>query len=339
MWTAAWEQLTTERVDAHRHLQITDLGAGITETVPYFLVPARGCPYWNSQETDAGVAPVWLGPVLYSGSPHAQYGGAGTATDASARLTAHAGLRLAEEYDAHAVVYPGLTAEQAERLTTAGRRQGAARVLNLATDVAHVRELPTGPGLEHWWDGTPAGHRRDARRQWRRATEVGLTLDPLTGSRMLPHLEEFTALAVGTSERHGTALYGRDMFEYLAQVSGAVLLAARADGHLVGGMYAFLHDGCLYLWASGIDHQHPLARHAYTWLMTEAPRWAIEHGARRIDAGRANYLAKKRLGYQPQVLRTVIHLPTDAATTADALTALSRRLGEQALRHHPDLPW
>ncbi|MGW3228659.1 GNAT family N-acetyltransferase [Kitasatospora sp. NPDC001095] len=307
--------------------------------MPYFLVPARGCPYWSSQETDAGVAPVWLGPVLYSGSPHGQYGGAGAATDTSARLATLAGLHLADEYGAHAVVYSGLTADQADRLTTAGRHEGAARVLNLATDVAHVRDLPTCAGLDHWWDDTPAGHRRDARRQWRRATEAGLTLDPLTGPRMLSHLEEFTALAVGTAERHGTALYGHDMFEHLAQVPGAVLLAARHQGRLVGGMYAFLHDRCLYLWASGIDYQHPLGRHAYTWLMTEAPRWAIEHGARRIDAGRANYLAKKRLGYRPTVLRTVIHLPTEAATTADALTTLSRRLGEQALRHHPDLHW
>ncbi|MEU9074521.1 GNAT family N-acetyltransferase [Kitasatospora sp. NPDC048538] len=307
--------------------------------MPYFLVPARGCPYWASQETDAGVPPVWLGPVLYAGSPHGQYGGAGAATAPLAQLTTRAGLDLADEYGAHAVVYSGLSTDQADRLTTAGRHQGAARVLNLATDVAHLRDLPTCSGLDHWWADTPASHRRDIRRQWRRATEAGLTLDPLTGQQMLPHLAEFTRLAVGTAERHGTALYGLDMFEHLAQVPGAVLLAARHHGHLVGGMYAFLHNRCLYLWASGIDYQHPLGRHAYTWLMTEAPRWAMEHGAHRVDAGRANYLAKKRLGYHPQVLRTVVHLPAEADTTADALTTLSRRLGEQALHHHPDLPW
>ncbi|MFC9331416.1 GNAT family N-acetyltransferase [Kitasatospora sp. NPDC057015] len=305
--------------------------------MPYFLVPARGCPYWSSQETDAGVPPAWLGPVLYSGSPHGQYGGAGTSSAPLASLTARAGLDLADELGAHAVVYPGLTAEQAASLTVAGRHQGAARVLDLATDVAHVRDL--GGDLDLWWNGTPAGHRRDIRRQWRRATEAGLTLVPLTGQQMLPHLPAFTDLAVGTAERHGTALYGRDLFERLAEVPGAVLLAARHDGYLVGGLYCWLHSGCLYLWASGIDYRHPLGRHAYTWLMTEAPRWAIEQGARRIDAGRANYQAKKRLGYQPHVLRTVIHLPTNADTTADALTALSRRLGEQARRQHPDLPW
>ncbi|MGW2542138.1 GNAT family N-acetyltransferase [Kitasatospora sp. NPDC001574] len=305
--------------------------------MPYFLVPAGGCPYWSSQETDAGVSPVWPGPVLYSGSPHGQYGGAGASTAPLAALTAKGGLGLADELSAHAVVYPGLSADQAERLAAAGRDMGAGRVLDLATDVAHVRDL--GADLDQWWSATPAGHRRDVRRQWRRATEAGLALTPLTGRRMLPDLAAFTELAVGTAERHGTSLYGRDLFERLAKVPGAVLLAARHDGHLVGGLYCWLHNRCLYLWASGIDYQHPLGRHAYTWLMTEAPRWAIGRGARRIDAGRANYQAKKRLGYEPHVLRTVVHLPAGSDATADALTRLSRSLGEQALRHHADLPW
>ncbi|MFB7672657.1 GNAT family N-acetyltransferase [Kitasatospora purpeofusca] len=282
---------------------------------------------------------MWRGPVLYSGSPHGQYGGAGASTDRLAALTAGAGLALADEFGAHAVVYPGLTADQAQRLATAGRHQGAAHVLDLATDVAHVRDLDPTRGLDGWWAGTPAGHRRDIRRQWRRATETGLTLTPLADDRMLPHLEAFTALAVGTAERHGTTLYGQDLFERLSAVPGAVLLAAHHEGHLVGGLYSWLHDGCLYLWASGIDYSHPLGRHAYTWLMTEAPRWAIERGARRIDAGRANYQAKRRLGYRPSVLRTVVHLPAHSPATASALTELARRLGEQALRHHPDLPW
>ncbi|MGW2542511.1 GNAT family N-acetyltransferase [Kitasatospora sp. NPDC001574] len=252
---------------------------------------------------------------------------------------AWAGLDLAEQLGAHAVVYPGLSTDQADRLAAAGRHQGAPHVLNLATDVAHVRDLDPTRGLDGWWTGTPAGHRRDIRRQWRRATETGLTLTPLTGDRMLPHLAAFTRLAVGTAERHGTALYGQDLFERLAQVPGAVLLAAEADNHLVGGLYSWLHRSCLYLWASGIDYRHPLGRHAYTWLMTEAPRWAMEQGAHRIDAGRANYLAKKRLGYQPHVLRTVVHLPAHDPATAAALAALSQRLGEQAFHHHPHLTW
>ncbi|MCG6496935.1 GNAT family N-acetyltransferase [Kitasatospora sp. A2-31] len=307
--------------------------------MPYFLVGANGCPYWTSQEVDAGAAPVWPGPVLYSGSPHGQYGGAGAATDRTAAVTARAGLDLANERGACAVVYPGLDTDQAQRLAAAGRRQGAAHVLDLATDVAHLRDLDPGSGLDHWWANTPTGHRRDIRRQWRRGTEAGLALHPLTGKRMLPHLEEFTRLAVGTAERHGATLYGRDMFERLAEVPGAVLLAARTDRHLVGGLYCWLHEDRLYLWASGIDYQHPFSRLAYTWLMTEAPRWAMEQGARHIDAGRANYQAKKRLGYQPHVLRTVVHLPAPDPATAKALAALSRSLGEQALHHHPTLPW
>ncbi|MFJ4676913.1 GNAT family N-acetyltransferase [Kitasatospora sp. NPDC088783] len=303
--------------------------------MPYFLVPADGSPYWTSQEVDAGVPPVWPGPVLYSGSPHGQYGGAGASTEPLADLTARAGLDLAGELGGHAVVYPGLDAHQAQRLAAAGRRRGTAHVLDLATDVAHVRDLDPHQGMEHWWANTPTAHRRDVRRQWRRATEAGLALDPLTAHRMLPHLAEFTRLAVGTAERHGCPLYGLDMFERLARVPGAVLLAARAENRLVGGLYSWLHDDCLYLWASGIDYRHPAGRLAYAWLMSEAPRWAIEQGARRIDAGRANYRAKQRLGYRPDVLRTVVHLPGNDPATARALTVLSQRIGNQALPYLP----
>ncbi|MFC9331327.1 GNAT family N-acetyltransferase [Kitasatospora sp. NPDC057015] len=178
------------------------------------------------------------------------------------------------------------------------------------------------------------------RRRWRRGTEAGLALDALTGPAMLPALPAFAQLAVGTADRHGTRLYGADMLLQLAAVPGAVLLAARHQSELVGGIYGWLHEGRLSLWASGVDYEHDLARSVYTWLMTEAPRWAIDQGAHTIDAGRANYQAKARFGYRPHVLRTVIHLPGHQLVTANALTRLSKRLGEQALPYlAPGATW
>ncbi|MEU4113297.1 GNAT family N-acetyltransferase [Kitasatospora sp. NPDC028055] len=332
-WASAWSTLTTERILDHHHLHLTD-PSGDDETVSFFLTDADGSPYWTSQEVDVGIPPVWRGRVLYAGSPHAEYGGAGTATAAMAAATTRAGLDLAARLGASALVYPGLDQAQADRLITATRTAGRGTVLDLATDVAWTRTL--GPSIDQWWQGMPSRQRRDIRRRWRRGTEAGLVLDPLTTGRgILDTVPAFAPLAAGTADRHGTALYGPDMFEQLVAVPGTVLLAARHGGQLVGGIYGWLYDGCLYLWASGLDYDHPHAPLVYTWLMCESARWALDQGAILIDAGRANHLAKARLGYRPRILRTVVHLIGHQPATEHALRRLSKRLGDQAAPHLP----
>ncbi len=331
-WASAWSKLTTERILDHHHLHLTDPATGAAETVSFFLTDADGSPYWTSQETDAGVPPVWPGRVLYAGSPHAEYGGAGTATPTLASATTRAGLDLATRLGADALVYPGLDQAQADRLTTAACAADAGTVLDLATDVAWTRTL--GPTLDQWWQGMPSRQRRDIRRRWRRGTEAGLVLEPLTHARdILDAAPAFAPLAAGTADRHGTRLYGIDMFVQLLTVPGTVLLTARHDGHLVGGIYGWLYDGCLYLWASGLDYEHPHAPLVYTWLMCESARWALDQGATLIDAGRANHLAKARLGYRPRILRTVVHLTGHQPATEHALRRLSKLLGDQATPH------
>ncbi|MGW2657194.1 GNAT family N-acetyltransferase [Streptomyces sp. NPDC001478] len=326
-WASAWQHQSAETVLAHRHLHIED--GPTSQTVSFHLTPSDGSPYWTSQETDAGTTPVWPGPVLWAGSPHAEYGGAGTASPAIARTAVTEGLRLADELGACALAFPGLDTHQANLLTTTAPRSGRPS-LDLATDVAFTRSL--GAGLDQWWEETPARHRRDIRRQWRRGTEGGLTLAALTGPTLDAALPRFAELANDTAGRHGTHLYGLDMLQQLTTVPGTVLLAAHdLNGNLAGGIYGWLHDSCLYLWASGIDYTHPAARYTYTWLMNDVARWAIEHGAHAIDAGRWNCQAKRRLGYRPTVLRTVVHLTALAApSTAGALIDLSERLGTHA---------
>ncbi|MFD0279817.1 GNAT family N-acetyltransferase [Kitasatospora sp. NPDC127111] len=333
-WASAWSTLTTERILDHHHLHLTDPTTCEAETVSYFLTDADGSPYWTSQETDTGVPPIWRGSVLYAGSPHAEYGGAGTATAAMASATTRAGLDLAARLGASALVHPGLDQDQADRLTAAARAAGVGTVLDLATDVAWTRTL--GPTLDQWWQGMPSRQRRDIRRRWHRGTEAGLVLAPLTGTRdILDAVPAFAPLAVGTADRHGTRLYGLDMFEQLVAVPGTVLLTARHEGRFVGGIYGWLYDGCLYLWASGLDYEHPHGPLVYTWLMCESARWAIDQGAILIDAGRANHLAKARLGYRPRILRTVVHLMGHQPAIEQALRQLSQRLGDQAAPHLP----
>ncbi|MFJ4679002.1 GNAT family N-acetyltransferase [Kitasatospora sp. NPDC088783] len=324
-WATAWQAVTTEKVLHHRHATIT---ADVhTETVSFYLVPPNGSPYWASQEADAGMEPIWPGPVLYAGSPHAQYNGAGTTGAAMAAATVHAGTALAKELDACAVVHPGLRPHQATALTRAANGQ-LVHTLDLATDVAHTRHL--GRTFDDWWAGMPNSTRREARRIWRRGTEEGLILEAATGQAIHPLATQFAALANTTADRHGTRLYGADHFHVLADVPGAVLLQARQNDELVGGLYGWLYRGTLSLWASGIDYRHPCARRTYTWLLSEAARWAITSGADRIDAGRANYRAKAGFGFHPDVLRTVAHLADDMPQLQAQLVELSHRLGEQA---------
>ena len=341
-WARAWQTMRTEPVLAHHHLCLEH--EDTAETISCFLVGRDGGPYWRSQEADAGMTGVWPGPVLYAGcSPHAEYGGAGSATSAVATAAARAIRGLAADLGACAVVYPGLTRAQAH-LLTAGAAAAAATgdtVLDVALDVAHVR--PLGADMREWYAGVPAHRRGDVRRQGRRGHDAGLRLLPLAGEEVLtseemrPLLGEFTDLANSTAERHGTALYGTDMVRGLAAVPGAVLLAAMAGDRLVGGMYGWAHAGCLYLWAGGLDHSHAAARWTYTWMVgTAGPRWAIDQGLTHIDSGRANYRAKIRMGFRPRVLRTVVHLLGQQPLTQDSVSELSSRIGAQAAPYLPE---
>jgi CelD/BcsL family acetyltransferase involved in cellulose biosynthesis len=333
-WAQAWQHITTENVLAHRYAVVDD--GTVRETVPFQLTAADGSPCWSMLETTAGTGPIWNGPVLYAGSPHAQYGGAGTATPALATATAQAGLALAAELDATAIVHPGLTTHQARRLRDAATRTARGEVLDLAITLTHTR--PLGQTPDSWWRDIPRRYRNDARRHWRRGTEAGLTLTAHHGTELTPHAAAFAELANATAAKHtgGNPLYGTDMFHHLATVPGAVLLAARDQtGRLAGGFYGWLHHHRLYLWAAGIDPDHPAARHTYKWLTAEAAHWAIDDGATHLDLGRGNHHAKAKLGCHAQVLRTVVHLPRTQPTTTSALVRMSAHLGQQAARYLP----
>jgi CelD/BcsL family acetyltransferase involved in cellulose biosynthesis len=333
-WAQAWQHITTEQVLAYRHAVVDD--GTVRETVPFQLTSADGSPCWSMLETGAGTGPIWTGRVLYAGSPYAQYGGAGTAAPALAASTARAGLDLGAELDATAIVYPGLTPLQAERLRDAATRTARGQVLDLAITLTHTRRLAETP--DAWWRGIPQRYRNDARRHWRRGTEAGLTLTAHHDTDLPLHAAAFADLANATAAKHtgGSQLYGTDMFRHLATVPGAVLLAARDQtGRLAGGFYGWLHRRRLYLWAAGIDPDHPAARHTYKWLIAEAAQWAIDHGATHLDLGRGNHHAKAKLGCQPQILRTVVHLPHPQPATTRSLARMSARLGQQAAPYLP----
>ncbi|MFC8125419.1 GNAT family N-acetyltransferase [Streptomyces sp. NPDC057302] len=150
---------------------------------------------------------------------------------------------------------------------------------------------------------------RDFREQHRQGTDAGLTLKITSGTELLPHLPQFTDQARSTSELHGPALYGTDMFTPLTRVPGAVaLLAERSDGSLAGGLFGFRYGSALYLWATAVDRSGKDALHTYDWLMYESVKYAAATGAHVLDTGRGNYAYAARLGMLPVALTSAVYL-------------------------------
>ncbi|MFJ5220508.1 hypothetical protein ACIP98_38235 [Streptomyces sp. NPDC088354] len=233
-WAAAWENVTTEPVLAHRHLHLSD-GTGPGDLVSYYLI--EGSPYWAAVERDAAIGLVFTGPVVYAGTPYGEYGGAGSAGAGTIRYAVSAGVDLVREWGAQALVVPGLTTDLAHRWTAAARPDA-----DLFFDLAHV--APVYGSLYGFLDTMPsAKHAREMRRQRRRGLEQGLTFRRLHGRDMLPLLPQFTDLADAAAVKNGGSLYGTDIFAAVASIPGAVLLAAEHDGDLVGGFLCFHYRG------------------------------------------------------------------------------------------------
>jgi predicted N-acyltransferase len=141
---------------------------------------------------------------------------------------------------------------------------------------------------------------------------------------MMPVLPAFTRLAAAASARHGVALYGLDVFRAVAQVPGAVLLAAEHGRELAGGFLCLRHGSRLYLWAAGLDYATLRELHTYGWLLAESVAYAADTGAAVVDAGRGNYLVKRRLGFTQIPLYSVCYLTNPDPGRAQALADMGR---------------
>jgi predicted N-acyltransferase len=168
--------------------------------------------------------------------------------------------------------------------------------------------------------------RKEFGRQWRRANEAGLRLDALRGAEMMPALPAFTRLAGAAAARHGVALYGLDVLRAVAEVPGAVLLAAKHGRKLAGGFLCLRHGSTLYLWAAGLDYATLPELHTYAWLLAESVSYAAATGAAVVDAGRGNYLVKRRLGFTQIPLYSVCYLAGPDPRLAASLTEMGGRI-------------
>ncbi|MBF9071781.1 GNAT family N-acetyltransferase [Streptacidiphilus fuscans] len=324
-WARAWEKACPEQVLSQHHLVVEH--QGVRQYAPFQLTAAS--PFWARMEHDAGMSVAWPGPMLFAGSLYAEYGGAATSTDASLAATVDAGLGLARELGAAALLVPNLTPVLAARFQWA--RPADAVVF---TDLAFSTRAQGGiEGFAH-----RAGKRRvmrDLLRQHRRGTDAGLTLQVLHGHEMDPYMERFAALAGASAERHGTALYTVDMFAHLAAVPGAVLLAALHEGQLAGGFLGFVHKDRVHLWAAGVDRALQRDLRTYTWLIAEALSWADANGVQTVDIGRGNTAWKRRHGFLATELHTLVHLTCPAPQFTAQVTELGSRIRDFATAGAP----
>lgn len=322
-FAAAWESAGPERILARHYLHLEEPA----QNIAFNLVASS--PFFDRLQHEAQSELAWPAPVLVAGTLYAEYGGAGGATPASAAATLLHGRILARDLGASALVIPNIGEDQLEVWQQA--RQADAAVF---TDLAFTAEV--GKGLRAFADSFANRHAaRDMLRQHRRGTEAGLRLVPLRGTAMLKALPDFTQLVRATADKHGTALYREGMFAPLAQVPGAVLLAAVHGDRLVGGFLSFVHRDRLSLWTAGIDLARQRELHTYTWLLCESVAYAAEQGLRVLDAGRSNCRYKRRHGLTGRPLHSLVHTTRHQPDLIAGLTDLGARLSRCAEQGSP----
>jgi Acetyltransferase (GNAT) domain len=306
----AWQHVRTEQIIDQRHLLLADPRSA-PELVSYHLIGYS--PYWQGWEKTADVGPVWDGPVVYSPSAYAAYGGAGLANFRTAYQAIHCGLGQAESWKARALVLPHLAP---------GPAQAATGVLTPDADIFtnYAYTTPVHPdGLSgHLSELANRSAARSLSRAYRRGCEAGLKLHVLRDRDLVRELPGFVTLARQFDAKHGTRTYGADVIKALTATPGAVLLAAVHEKRMVGGFLAFAYRGRLYLSTPGIAYDQLAKLHTHEWLMGTAFEYAAAIGAHTLDGGRSNHRTKKRWGFNATELRTLVYLtrPDPAVTTA-----------------------
>ncbi|OJF15948.1 hypothetical protein BG844_01565 [Couchioplanes caeruleus subsp. caeruleus] len=310
-WSRGWEGVRTERVVDHRHLLLE--GGPVAELVPYYLVSRS--PLWDAYESDAGIGPIWSGPVVYSASLYGEYGGAGGSTPEYIATCVDLGREQTARWAAEALIFGNLTSAEVDAWSAI--RPGGTAVL-----VDRAYAAPIG-GADSPLPAMRGRVRRELVRQWRRAKDGGLRLRVLAGAEMLPALDEFTDLAMAAAEKHGINIYGKDIFENLAGAPGAMLLVAEHDGRMAAAFLCFLHRRRFSMWTGGINYLHLRELKTYAFLMYESMTYAAAHGAEIVDPGRGNFVYKERHGFLGTDLWALVYPTTPRPALREALRRMS----------------
>ena len=321
-WAQAWEGVRTERVREFRHLALE--GGPVPELVPYYLVDHS--PVWRGYEETAGVPPIWSGPAVFSSTVYGVHGGAGGSSAGYRARAVDLGLEQAERWGAEALVFANLDGDDVDAWS-AVRPSGHAVLLDRAY------EAPVGGSESAFLRRMTSKVRRELVRQWRRAVDRGVRLRALTGTQIAAHLDEFTRLAIDSSEKHTDNIYGPEMFRNLTSVPGAVLLAAEHRGRMVGAFYCFLYRGRFSLVIAGLDYEKLRELNTYAFLMYESLRYAVAHDAGIINAGRCNYAYKERHGFHGTDVWALVYPTGSRPDIGDALERMNKGMHEYIARN------
>ncbi|TYB60269.1 GNAT family N-acetyltransferase [Nonomuraea sp. PA05] len=317
-WQDAWLAGQAEPAAAHVRLRAGGL--------PVTLQLVAHSPLWRGYEGDAGLPPVWDGPVAYLSTVYA-------VSSPLNQVPAPEAARVAAETVAEALE----TAQGwgAEALVVTNLEPGPA-LGELPPPDALVRldatcRLRLTDGMDAYLERLATAHRGRLRRYHRRGAQAGLTYhdrDVTEAGQVLP---AFARLTRQPAERHGTPpLYSEPALRALLEVPGTRLLSADLDGRPAAGLLSFEHDGCLILWAAGIDYTLLKTHFPYYFLIYEAIGAAAARGCRWVDFGRGNLEFKQRLGFHPVDLWSPVYAlaPGRRAHYADRLAEMHRRIGD-----------
>lgn len=316
-WQAAWAQTTVEHRRHSEQFQVS-LG-GQPQTLSHYVV--TGSPFWSGYETDAGVPPVFDGPIVTLPSLYSVFGPSHLAISESAvSEVVKRALSDARRHDAEALLVTNLTAAAADRW--AQIRPPGVRV---RLDIAYFADV--SGGINMVLPGVPRRKRTDWRRRWRRATERGVRLVDLSGPLATASLPEVLRLSNASAIKHGIApLYDLTSLQCLASLPQARVFLAEYESRALAAFLAFEHQGVLHLWAGGIDYTRLAEFSPYLFLLYELITLAPARGWRRLEFGRGNYEFKRQYGFTGVELWTLCY-----PATPDAGARLAERLGEM---HH-----
>lgn len=313
-WQAAWAQTTVEHRYHSEQFEVSRHGR--PQTLSHHVVASS--PFWSGYETDAGVPPVFDGPIVTLPSLYSVFGPSHLVVSRSAvSEVVERALGDAHRWNAQALLVTNLTAPAADRWA-----QILPPVARVRLDIAYFADV--SGGIDTVLPAVPRHKRTDWRRRWRRATERGVRLVDLPGPQATAWLPEMLRLSNASAVKHGIApLYDLTSLQHLARLPQARLFLAEYESRPLAAFLAFEHQGVLHLWAGGIDYTRLAEFSPYLFLLYELIALAPARGWRRLEFGRGNYEFKRQYGFTGVELWTLCY-----PAAPDAGARLARRLGD-----------
>ncbi|SFR28204.1 hypothetical protein SAMN04488564_11352 [Lentzea waywayandensis] len=161
---------------------------------------------------------------------------------------------------------------------------------------------------EHYLASLSLRARANVRRNDRRSTEAGVTIEALPVDHAA--LDEITLLCVKTASRfENNGYYPGEAFARFVTALGdlAHVIEVRQHGKLVAAGVCLTDATRFHTWTCGVDYAVDGNYSPYGVLFAESVRLAIRLGKSTLEGGRGNEAFKRRHGLSPRHLDAVLH--------------------------------